>query len=199
MQQDYLVVRKMQNGDEEAMELFVREYYPQILKYCRYHCPDRESAEDLTQETFARFFRNLSSYRHKGKALNYLYTIARNLCIDFMRKNRERTPGGYVPEEEMEHIRNSQSGGMSGAGYYDPGKADAGKEMGRIAGTDWIEERILIEEALRKLPDELREVVILHYFQELSLRETAAALQVGLPLVKYRIGKAKEKLREELL
>ncbi len=56
----------------------------------------------------------------------------------------------------------------------------------------------MIEEALGKLAEELREVVILHYFQELSLRETAAVLQVGLPLVKYRIGKAKEKLKEVL-
>lgn len=170
MQQDTLMVRKMQNGDEEAMELFVREYYPQILKYCRYHCPDRESAQDLTQETFARFFRNLASYRHRGKILNYLYTIARNLCIDLGRKNRESAPGEYSHQESAD--------------------SDHG-----IVG---IEERILLHEALESLPDELREVIILHYFQELSLKETAAVLQIGLPLVKYRIGKAKERLRELL-
>ena len=170
MQQDTLLVRKMQNGDEEAMELFVREYYPQILKYCRYHCPDRESAQDLTQETFARFFRSLASYRHRGKILNYLYTIARNLCIDFGRKNRESAPG-----ESSHQERADSDHGITG-----------------------IEERILLHEALEKLPDELREVVILHYFQELSLKETAAVLQIGLPLVKYRIGKAKERLRELL-
>ena len=123
MQQDIQLVRNMQNGDEEAMELFVREYYPQILKYCRYHCPDRESAQDLTQETFARFFRNLASYRHRGKILNYLYTIARNLCIDFVRKNRESAPGEYSHQESAD--------------------SDHG-----IAG---IEERILLHEALEKL------------------------------------------------
>lgn len=51
MQQDTLLVRKMQNGDEEAMAVFVQKYYPRILQYCRYHCMDRESAQDLTQET----------------------------------------------------------------------------------------------------------------------------------------------------
>ncbi|MBD5457976.1 MAG: RNA polymerase sigma factor, partial [Lachnospiraceae bacterium] len=47
-----------------------------------------------------------------------------------------------------------------------------------------------------KLSEELREVVILHYFQELSMREIAGILQIGIPLVKYRIKRAKELLRE---
>lgn len=186
MQQDYLLVRKMQNGDEEAMDFFVREYYPLILKYCRYHCPDKESAQDLTQETFARFFKNLSSYRYRGKTLNYLYTIARNLCIDLGRKNRESAAG-----DRPETWGKMAACGMSG-NYGSAGWADA------EGGTDGIEERISVEAALKKLPDELYEVVVLHYFQELSLREAAAVLQIGLPLAKYRIGKARERLRELL-
>lgn len=89
MDQDFLLVRKMKQGDEEAMELFVRRYYPQILKYCSFHCGDTQQAEDLTQETFLRFFRALAGYAYKGKTLNYLYTIARNLCIDQWEKDRE--------------------------------------------------------------------------------------------------------------
>lgn len=187
MQQDYLLVRKMQNGDEEAMDLFVREYYPQILKYCRYHCPDKEAAQDLTQETFARFFKNLSSYRYRGKTLNYLYTIARNLCIDLGRKMRENAAGDQ-PE----------SWGRTAADAGAPGSCVSVGGADAEGGTCGIEERILVEEALKKLPVELYEVVVLHYFQELSLREAAAVLQIGLPLVKYRIGKARERLRELL-
>lgn len=164
MQQDFLLVWKMKNGDEKAMDDFVRQYYVQILQYCSYHCADREWAQDLTQETFERFFRRLADYRFHGKSLNYLYTIARNLCIDWGRKNRE-----LVIESTAE--------------------AD---ETGRS------EDRLFIGAALKKLPAELREVVILHYFQELSMRETADILQIGLPLVKYRIKKAKELLREFL-
>ncbi len=186
MQQDTLLVRKMQNGDEEAMAVFVQKYYPRILQYCRYHCTDRESAQDLTQETFEKFFRNLAAYHHSGKILNYLYTIARNLCIDWGRKNKEVYIGDYSKERR------------AGDGRY--GEAGCGNsgETGTEDRTDGIEDKVLIEEALGKLAEELREVVILHYFQELSLRETAAVLQVGLPLVKYRIGKAKEKLKEVL-
>ena len=61
-----------------------------------------------------------------------------------------------------------------------------------------LNDKLLIEAALAKLPVELREVIILHYFQELSMRETAGILRIGIPLVKYRIKKAKELLREFL-
>lgn len=74
-------------------------------------------------------------------------------------------------------------------------------QYGQYNGTnesDRLDERLVMEAALAKLPAELREVVILHYFQELSMRETADILQIGLPLVKYRIKKAKELLREFL-
>ena len=62
-------------------------------------------------------------------------------------------------------------------------------------GLEGLDDKMLIEAALAKISDELREVVILHYFQEFSMRETANILQIGVPLVKYRIKKAKEQLR----
>jgi len=180
MQQDFLLVRKMKNGDEEAMNVFVRQYYAQILQYCTYHCADKEWAQDLTQETFERFFRRLADYEHHGKSLNYLYTIARNLCIDWGRKKREMV---------MEDIE--------GAGRIQ--KPEGMLRLDRAWQPDEeLNEKLLIEAALAELPAELREVVILHYFQNLSIREVASILQIGIPLVKYRIKKAKELLRKFL-
>ena len=62
-------------------------------------------------------------------------------------------------------------------------------------GLEGLDDKMLIEAALAKISDELREVVILHYFQEFSMREIADIMQIGVPLVKYRIKKAKEQLR----
>lgn len=89
MDSDFLLIQKMKFGDEEAVNLFVRKYYPAILKYCRLHSSDFTYAEDMAQETFERFFKTLSQYRHYGKAANYLYVIASNICRDYYRKNRE--------------------------------------------------------------------------------------------------------------
>lgn len=166
MDKDFLLVIKMKNGDEEAMEQFVRQYYAKILQYCNYHSNDRTQAEDLTQETFARFFAALAGYSHIGKAIHYLYVIARNVCIDFCNRPLEMTLQDISEpcENPLENV---------------DGKID-------------------MERALQKLPEELREVVILHYFQKLSLRETAGILGIGLPLAKYRLKRAKEALRDLL-
>ena len=85
----------MKQGDEDAFDVFIRRYYGDILRYCAYRCADTGCAEDLTQETFVRFFEKLSDYRHMGKAKNYLYTIAGNLC-----RNEYKRQAGIPMEEE---------------------------------------------------------------------------------------------------
>lgn len=60
------------------------------------------------------------------------------------------------------------------------------------------DEKLQIEHALKRLPKELQEVIILYYFQDLKLREIAEILQIGLPLVKYRISRAKNELKKYL-
>ncbi len=169
MSADFLMIRKMKQGDEDAFDLFVRKYYGDILSYCRYHCPDQDYAEDLTQETFARFFAKLSDYRHTGKAKNYLYTIAGNLCRDYFKKIREN------PLEDGELSRQ--------LGAEEPPDEETA-------------DRLLIEQALASLQEEFREVVILYYFQELKLTEIADTLRIGLPLAKYRLKQAKIQLKK---
>lgn len=168
---DFLLIQKMKRGDEKAFDIFVHKYYERILRYCAYHCQDVSYAEDLTQETFVRFFSKLSDYRYIGKTINYLYTIAGNLCKDYFKKKKESLLD--EPSAEVED-KLSQS------------------------DTEKILDRITIEAALRSLPDELREVIILYYFQELKLTEIADALNIGLPLVKYRLRQAKLKLKKLL-
>ena len=147
MDGDFLLLHRMQNGDDQAIESFVRKYYPKILRYCHLHIKDSGFTEDLTQETFARFFRTLHQYQHYGKAANYLYVIAGNLCRDH-------------PVCLMESL----------------------------------DLRMDVHMALERLPQELREVTILYFFQEVRQKEIARILGISLPLVKYRIKRAKELL-----
>lgn len=81
MDADFLLIKRMKQGDEDAFDVFIRRYYGDILRYCAYRCADTGCAEDLTQETFVRFFEKLSDYRHMGKAKNYLYKIVGSLFI----------------------------------------------------------------------------------------------------------------------
>lgn len=67
------------------MNIDINEQYDKIYRYIYFRLKNQHIAEDLTQETFLRFLEN-DSYREKGRQLAYLYTIARNLCIDEFRK-----------------------------------------------------------------------------------------------------------------
>lgn len=103
---DFLLVQKMRMGDERAFESFVTKYYPAILKYCQIHIRDTGYAEDMTQETFARFFRTFKQYRHYGKAANYLYVIAANVCKDYHREKKE------LPMEDLPEPPDENAGSM---------------------------------------------------------------------------------------
>lgn len=172
MDSDFLLIHRMKNGDDTAIETFVRKFYPVILRYCHLHINDKSYEEDATQEVFARFFRTLNQYQHYGKAQNYLYVIAANICRDFYRKPDEVSID-ELPEEP-------------------------------ILEMEPLDLRFDVHSALEKLPPELREITILFFFQEVKQKEIARILGIGLPLVKYRIKRAKELLvgylgKEELL
>ena len=162
METDFLLIHRMKNGDDDAIETFVRKYYPMILRYCHLHLRDKSYAEDAAQEVFARFFRTLNQYQHYGKAQNYLYVIAANICRDFYRNPQEASIEELPEESVCEMLP--------------------------------LDLRFDVHMALDKLPPELKDVTILFFFEEVKQNEIAKILGIGLPLVKYRIKRAKELL-----
>ena len=85
---DYILIRDAKRGNTKAVERIIRKYYVSIFDFCRYHSNDVYTAEDLTQEVFLTFIKGIHQYVHSGKLLNYLYTIARNKCIDEKKRMR---------------------------------------------------------------------------------------------------------------
>lgn len=68
------------------LEKTIRKYYDEIFRYCWHHVGNKETAEDLCQDTFISFIEHYEDFRHIGKTKNYLYTIARNKCKDYYKK-----------------------------------------------------------------------------------------------------------------
>lgn len=165
---DFLLVHWARAGDEEACTKLVKKYYPGIYQYCLLHIYDSYDAEDLTQEIFSSFFASLYRYKEYGKVKNYLYTIAGNTVKNYYKKKKDIS---MEEPPEYESIKNN----VEEAGI-----------------------RLDIEQAVGKLPEELREVAILFFFQDLKQREIAELLGIKLSLVKYRIGRAKELLIKNL-
>ena len=83
----------------------LEEQYDKIYRYCYFKTHSRETAEDITQETFLKFLES-KEYRDRGRALQYLYTIARNLCTDEYRRIKtcpldEESQGSYSDNEML--------------------------------------------------------------------------------------------------
>lgn len=88
------------------MGLDIDQHYEKIYKYCYFRLHSRDLAEDITQETFLRFFMS-DTYRDTGQALQYLYTVARNLCIDeYRRQKNEELPMEILLDVENDWIIN---------------------------------------------------------------------------------------------
>ncbi len=80
------LLQKIRDGDSASLDKLVAFYYPDILRYCLWHTPNRQTVEDATQDTFLKAIRHLDAYVHRGKFRAYLYKIAANVCIDYSRK-----------------------------------------------------------------------------------------------------------------
>lgn len=166
MESDILLISQIKSGKNEASERFIKKYYASIYQYCLLHIHDRYYAEDLTQETFLRFFASLETYREYGKTKNYLYRIASNIMKNFYIKKKD------ILLDQLPETAENNAGD--------------------------IDIKLDIERAVDSLPDELREVAILFFFQDLKQAEIAQILNIKLSLVKYRISRAKILLAEYL-
>lgn len=106
MNLDILLVEKIKSGNNRAGEEFVKKYYTSIYQYCFLHIHDWHIAEDMTQETFLRFFETVDTYREQGKAKNYLYRIAGNCIKNYCKKKKELLLGDMSErlEENIDDI-----------------------------------------------------------------------------------------------
>lgn len=150
----------MVSMDEKAM-------YDKIYRYCYYRLGNAETAEDMTQEAFLRLWES-RDYREQGKALQYLYTTARHLCID---EYRRRKPQPLT--QELEERLTAQPG-------PEP------------------ELRLALRQALETLTENEREMLALRYGGEVPLGELAKMLGISRFAARRRIGAALEKLRAQL-
>lgn len=132
------------------MSLDIHEQYDKIYRYCYFKVNNRCLAEDLTQETFLRYFAQ-TSYVHRGKQLAYLYTIARNLCVDFYRKPERTVLSASAFEEDC--------------GSWQMTERLSTNPM------EQVETSLHIKMAVEKLPMEMQELILLRYVNELSVRE----------------------------
>ncbi len=165
------LIQKLEQGDLGVVDELIAIYYPEILRYCLWHVPDRSLAQDAAQETFLKAIRYFDRYTHKGKFKPFLYRIAANTCIDMHRKNC-RTD---ISLEES---------------AVDPGYSDPAFEA--------VRSDMAVRQLVRSLPENQQEIILLRFGQDLTLRETAETLNLPLRTVQSRLRSALKRLKAEL-
>ena len=155
--------------DGEAFDRLVEEHYDDVLAYCRRHAPFYDDAPDVAQEAFLRFVRSGRSPLD-GKPLAYLFTIARNLCIDAARA--KRPPAAPLDVDVPDRSPDA-----------DPAAACAGSEVGAL---------------VEALDPDLREVVELRVDQGFKVGEIASVLGVSRFAVNRRLNRALAELKRGL-
>ena len=187
---DEQLLAAYRNGDVRAFERLLGRYENPIWSFLRRFVRDAEAAEDLLQEVFLRVVKDAqgggAAWKGDAKFSTWLYTIARNLCIDRARRTAIR-------------------GTASIDGASDP-EGDATTLHDRIAAPEPSTDTVVagreaarrIDRAVAALPDDQREVFLMREVMELPFAEIAAVVGASEPTVKSRMRYALEKLRAAL-
>lgn len=172
------------DGDARAFEVLLRRHEKPVFNFIYRSVGRKDIAEELLQDVFLRVIRNASSYQQSAKFTTWLYTIARNICID-----RSRKKGG-------KELSLDQPVGDDDKSTFLDHVVDGSSQMATDYDRDVFRQRL--EQALAKLPDEQREVFVMREISDLKFREIAEILDIPVPTVKSRMRYALEALRGHL-
>ena len=183
-EQEAQIVRRVLEGDVNAFEDLVTEHEKGVYAIAQRMTGNAEDAADMAQETFIKAYNSLSSFRGDSKFSVWLYRIATNVCLDFLR-SRSRKPTVSLSVED-----------------------DDGEETQMDIADDSQSPELLLERGLtrdavrrglKSLSPEYRQILLLREIQGLSYEEIAEALVLEVGTVKSRIFRARKRLCAFLL
>jgi RNA polymerase sigma-70 factor (ECF subfamily) len=184
---DEQLLARLRAGDRSIFGTLVRRYERELFGYLRRYVGDDDLADDVFQNTFIAVFRKIGQYEPGRAARPWLYAIATNQAIDALRKRTRQgdrsADARTAPDEEGEPRPLFELVPAPGPG---PGET-----------ADRAEQAELVRAAVDRLPDLLRQVVVLAYFQGLKYKDIADALGIPVGTVKSRLHAATTKLTED--
>jgi RNA polymerase sigma-70 factor (ECF subfamily) len=184
---DESLMGRYQRGEVRAFEVLLTRHRGPIYTFVYRFVGDKAQAEDVLQEVFLRVIKGAAAYQRSAKFTTWLYTIARNLCVDAARRAKHRR----MPSLDQPVDRSESDGASLGDFVPDKGPAVDRQAIG-------TELRGRIERAVARLGDEQREVFVMREVLNLPFKEIADITGVPENTVKSRMRYALEKLREEL-
>ena len=185
---DARLMAQFKRGDAKAFEVLLRRYRKPMYNFCLRMLGHPSAAEDATQEVFLKVVRSASRWEQQAKVSTWMYTIARNHCIDAHRKAsyRKTTSLDQTLKEDAD----------TGLTLGDRVSDETTLEPDR--GAESIRLRQLLADAIARLSAEQREVFVMREYAGMPFKEIAEIVGISENTVKSRMRYALEHLREEL-
>lgn len=174
------IARGLRGRDPDLLDRLIEQYQHRLLRYLVYLSGNRELAEDLFQETWIRVLERGHQYDGQHEFSTWLYTVARNLTIDYLRTKRPLSLDGLMEDEEHAPLE----------------PADTRPTAWEVVQQHEQAERI--SAALVSIPAEYRETVVLRFQEGLALDEIATITGTKLGTVKSRLYRGLNMLMSEL-
>ena len=177
--EDIALIERILAGDENAFASLIRKYEKQVHAQALRHINDFQIAEDIVQETFLQVYQRLETLEDPKLFPKWLYVIVNHLCIAWHRKNRLQTQP--LEETDISEIET---------------EAYSRHVASEHAKTTAEAQRDLVQKLLAKLKESDREVITLHYFEEMTSSEIGTFLGISENTVKSRLHRARQQLKQ---
>lgn len=171
---DQQLVLMVRDGDSDAFEALFNRYRDSLRKLLQSRVANNEDAEDLLQDTFVKVFLNIDKYDERYTFGQWVYTIARNTFIDYIRRRRDEVSTGSYSQDKSSVAPSS----------------DASPEERFIS----IQSNNQIEGYMNSLSPKYRRLIELRFYKEYSYEEIASELGMPIGTVKTQIHRAREQL-----
>jgi len=169
------------DSEPEAFGEIVRRWERKIFALCFGMLGREDEARDAAQEAFVAAYRNIANFRGEAKVSSWLHRIAVNQCLTTKRRAKTRS------EEFLDEERHEEDRVFVAAAAYSPSNQ-----------TEQAERNVIVRQAVGSLPVDLRQVVVMKEFEDMTFQEISDTLEIPLSTVKSRLYTALKQLRSKL-
>jgi RNA polymerase sigma-70 factor (ECF subfamily) len=176
-QADQQLVERVQQGDKRAFDLLVLKYQHKIFGLISRYIKDSDEVQDVAQEAFVKAYRALPKFRGDSAFYTWLYRIAINTAKNYLVARNRRPPGSDVDVADAEYFEGPSA------------LKEVETPENRLYGEEL---KIVVQDAIKTLPEDLRAALTLREFDGLSYEDIAAVMDCPVGTVRSRIFRARE-------
>ncbi|MFW5806022.1 MAG: RNA polymerase sigma factor [Bacteroidales bacterium] len=184
MTEDQLV-KKIKHKDREAFRMLVEQYQVRIRNTCFGFVRNKEDAEDVAQEVFIEVYRSIHKFREDAKLSTWIYRIAVNKSLNFIRSKKRSIWGHLFQNRKLENSAEVPEEIIT-------------EEAGPLEKMEKEEDLQLLQESLEALPENQKIAYVLHKIEELPYKEIANVMDVSLSSVESLIFRANKNMKSRL-